>query len=49
VKASIYSIIVSCQRHGIEPWAYLRDVLQRLPAMKQSELHTLLPRNWKPA
>jgi len=27
----------------------LRDVLQRLPALKQSELLSLLPRNWKPA
>jgi transposase len=47
-SAVIYSVIVSCKRHGIEPWEYLRDVLQRLPAMKQSDLHTLLPRNWKP-
>ena len=28
---------------------YLRDVFQRLPAMKQSEPPILLPRCWKPA
>jgi transposase len=48
-SAVIYSVIVSCRRHDIEPWEYLRDVLQRLPAMKQSEVPTLLPRCWKPA
>lgn len=48
-SAIIYSIVVSCQRRGIEPWEYLSDVLKRLPAMQQSELPSLLPANWKPA
>ena len=48
-SATIYSVIVSCRRRGIDPWVYLRDVLTRLPGMKQSELTTVLPRNWKPA
>jgi hypothetical protein len=48
-SAVTYSIIVSCRRHGIEPWDYLRDVLTRLPAMKQSEISGLLPAKWKPA
>jgi hypothetical protein len=47
-SAVIYSIVVSCRRRGLEPWEYLRDVLSRLPAMKQSELPSLLPANWKP-
>jgi len=47
-SAVIYSIVVSCQRHGVDPAHYLTDVLRRLPAMKQSELPTLLPQNWKP-
>jgi transposase len=47
-SAVIYSIIVSCRRRGIDPWQYIRDVLVRLPAMKQSELPTLLPQCWKP-
>jgi transposase len=47
-SAVIYSIIVSCRRRSIDPWSYVRDVFQRLPGMKQSQLHTLLPRAWKP-
>src|SRR5258705_335850 len=47
-SAVIYSIIVSCRRRGIEPWEYLKDVFTRLPAMKQSELPSILPANWKP-
>ena len=48
-SAVIYSVIVSCHRRGLEPWEYLRDVLQRLPAMKQSEVSNLLPGRWRPA
>ena len=47
-SAVIYSVIVSCRRRGIDPWEYVRDVLHRLPAMKQAEVPTLLPRCWKP-
>lgn len=47
-SAIIYSIVVSCQRHGVDPLAYLRDVLKRLPAMhRQQDLAPLCPRNWK--
>lgn len=48
-SAVIYSVIVSCRRRGIDPWEYVRDVLKRLPTMKQSEVPSLLPRCWKPA
>jgi transposase len=48
-SAVIYSIVVSCQRRRIDPAQYLTDVLRRLPTMRQSELATLLPQNWKPA
>jgi len=47
-SAVIYSIIVSCGRRSIDPWEYLRDLLTRLPAMKQSQLASVLPANWKP-
>ena len=47
-SAVVYSIIVSCRRHGIEPWDYLRDVLKRLPSMRHSDLASILPANWKP-
>ena len=48
--AIIYSVVISCRRHGIDPHAYLRDVLTRLPAMtNQDDLRPLLPSRWKPA
>lgn len=46
-SAILYSVIVSCQRHGKDPLAYLRDVLTRLPRMStRDDLSVLLPRNW---
>ena len=48
-SAIIYSIIASCARHQIDPLAYLRDVLTRLPAMTTSDdLDALTPARWKP-
>ncbi len=32
-SAILYSLIVSCQRHGKDPLAYLRDLLTRLPRL----------------
>ncbi|MFO0811994.1 MAG: transposase domain-containing protein [Gemmatales bacterium] len=42
-------LAASCKRHEVEPWAYLRDVLQRLtlPATPE-ELRQLFPHRWKP-
>jgi transposase len=46
-SAIIYSLVVSCQRHGTDPYAYLRDVLRRLPTMtSKDDLAPLLPANW---
>jgi len=46
-SAIIYSVVVSCQRHGKDPFAYLRDVLRRLPSMtNRDDLGPLLPNNW---
>jgi transposase len=32
--AAWYSMIASCERHGLEPWRYLRDVLGRLGELR---------------
>lgn len=48
-SAVIYSLLQSCRRRSIEPQEYLTDVLQRLPAMKNTEIDQLLPENWKKA
>ena len=49
-SAIIYSVVISCQRRGVDPLAYLRDVLRRLPTMTtKDDLSALLPVNWQPA
>ena len=40
------SLIASCQLHGIEPWAYLRDVLTLLPAWPAKRVLELAPKFW---
>lgn len=48
--AIIYSVVVSCQRRGVDPHLYLRDVLTRIPAMtNRDNLDALLPSAWKAA
>lgn len=48
--AVLYSLIVSAQRRGHDPHAYLKDVLTRLPAMTtKDDLSPLLPSHWQPA
>ena len=48
-SAIIYSLVVSCQRHGKDPLDYLRDVLTRLPTMtNQDDLGLLTPARWTP-
>ena len=47
--AILYSIIVSFQRRKIDPLAYLRDVLTRLPSLtNQDDLDVLMPARWQP-
>ncbi len=49
-SAIIYSLVVSCERHGKDPLAYLRDVLTRLPSMtNQDDLTPLTPAGWQPS
>ena len=42
------SLIESCKLNGIEPYAYLKDVLARIGNHRQDRLAELLPFNWKP-
>jgi hypothetical protein len=45
--AVVLSVLSTCRRHGVEPWAYLTDVIQRLTADPNCNLEELLPYNWK--
>jgi hypothetical protein len=44
--AVIMSLVQSARMNGHDPCAYLRDVLQRLPALTNSRLAELLPHRW---
>jgi len=45
-----FSLIASCHRHGIDAFAYLRDILTRLPLLSpkptRDDLRPLLPDRW---
>src|SRR6516162_3680322 len=47
--AVLFSFTSTCQRLGVEPWAYLQDVLTRLPATPAGQLGDLLPDHWQAA
>lgn len=47
-SAILYTLIESARRHGHEPYAYLKDVLERLPSTTTTGLDALLPANWNP-
>jgi transposase len=54
--AVLFTMIGSAVRNNLDPWAYLRDVLSRMAALRDSvtggsrdELSLLLPNRWRPA
>jgi hypothetical protein len=44
----LFTVVLSCQRHGHDPFVYLRDVLERLPDHPLEHLADLLPDRWSP-
>jgi transposase len=48
VAAILFSMTSSCGRHGLDPFAYLRDVLSRLAKgpLSEQQLEALLPNHW---
>ncbi len=45
----IYTLIENCRLHGVEPYAYLKDVLERLPHTTNRQVDQLTPLKWKQA
>jgi transposase len=45
--AVLYSLVVSCKRLGVEPYAYLKDVIDRVSTHPDSRIWELTPRGWK--
>jgi transposase len=44
--AILYTVVESCRRRGLDPYAYLKDVLTRLPAMTNHQIPEILPATW---
>ena len=47
--AAIMSLIATARQNGHEPYAYLKDVLTRLPTHPDRRIAELLPHRWVPA
>jgi transposase len=45
--AMFYSFFGTCKRNNINPFEWLRDVLERIPTHKANRLDELLPQNWE--
>ena len=48
-SAVVMSLIQTAKLHGLDPYAYLRDVLERVPLTPHSRIGELLPGAWKAA
>lgn len=46
--AMFYSLLATCKNYGINPYAWLHDVLKRIATHPISRINDLLPQNWKP-
>jgi transposase len=44
--AILYTLIECCRRRGIDPYAYLKDMLTRLPKMTNHQIHEVTPAAW---
>ena len=47
--ATLYSLVASAERHGLDPQRYLTGVLARIAATPTSQLEQFLPDRWKAA
>ena len=42
------SLLQSAKLNGHDPWAYLKDMLTRLPTHANARIDELLPHRWQP-
>ena len=49
IGATLYSLVVSCREIGIDPYAYLRDLIMRISTHPASQIQELTPIGWKKA
>jgi len=43
-----YTLVAACEKHGVNPIAYLTDVITRVQTHRASPVAELLPHRWKP-
>lgn len=46
--ANIMTLIQSAKLNGLDPYAYLTNILIRLPTHKMKDIEELLPHKWNP-
>lgn len=46
--AAVTSLIHSAKPNAHDPYAYIRDVLERLPTQPANRIAELLPHHWQP-
>ena len=47
--AVVMSLVQSAKLNGLDPWAYLRDVLARIHSHPSNRIDALLPHRWRPS
>jgi hypothetical protein len=47
--AVLRSVVASCERVGVDPFSWLKDVLSRIMNHPINRIAELLPHNWAPA
>ena len=45
--ALIYSLVGTCKLNDVNPYEYLKDVLEKINNWPINRIHELLPHNWK--
>ena len=45
--ANLFSLMITCKRLNVEPYAYLQDILRRLPNHPHKHIWQLTPRGWQ--
>lgn len=45
--AILFSLVQSAKRHGLDPYRYLRDLLEILPSLSHKRIGLLFPDKWK--
>jgi transposase len=47
--AMLYSLLGTCKMHGVNPFDWFKDILERIPSFPIKNIKELLPHNWPQA